>query len=406
MQGKQMVIVEEAEKIILAQVVDYGTEQLPFQEAMGRVLAQPIVADRDLPPFNRATMDGIAIQFDAFQKGVRAFAVKAVQAAGDEPVDIGSITECIEIMTGGALPESTDTVVRYEDVAIENGIATVQVDTLKKGQNIHPRGIDKLQKDIMVPSGTLISPPIIGVAASVGVNRLIVKKLPSVIIISTGDELVDVYEHPTPYQVRRSNGYTLQAALRSYGITAAMVHVPDIEPVIKAEIKKCLDTYDVLLLSGGISMGKYDLVPKVLEDLGVERLFHKVQQRPGKPFWFGAHPGGSKVFAFPGNPVSTFMCLYRYFIPWLKACTGNPGEKLYAMLDNDLTFEPALQYFLQVKLYINEAAQLMARPLQGNGSGDFSNLVETDAFMELPLEQSNFKQGTSYPVWPYKSIFI
>jgi molybdopterin molybdotransferase len=247
---------------------------------------------------------------------------------------------------------------------------------------------------------------VIGGAASVGLNQLVVNRLPAIIIISTGDELVDVHEQPTPYQVRRSNGYTLQAALRPYGIAAAMVHVPDIESVIKTEIKRCLDTYDVLLLSGGISMGKYDLVPKVLEELGVEKLFHKVQQRPGKPFWFGALPGGSKVFAFPGNPVSAFMCLHRYFIPWLKACSGGSSEKLYAMLDNDLVFEPPLQYFLQVKLYINEAAQLMARPLQGNGSGDFSNLVETDAFMELPLEQSNFKQGTPYPVWPYKSIFI
>jgi len=401
-----MVTTAEAEEIILNQVNDYGTEEVHFQQATGRILAGPIIADRDIPACNRATMDGIAIKYSAIEKGIKAFVIKATQAANEAPVDIQDDDGCIEIMTGAALSATTDTVIRYEDLDINTGKAALQTDAIKKGQNIHRKGIDKKDGDMIVPAFSLITPAIIGAAAFTGNETLQVKKRPRIVVISNGDELTDVSETPPAYKIRRSNSYTIKAALQQINLDAELLHLPDDGQIIEQEIKNCLAHYDALILSGGVSMGKFDLVAKTLEKVSVQNLFHKVQQRPGKPFWFGAHESGAKVFAFPGNPVSTFMCFHRYFVPWYRACMGLEIKKYYAILDNDISFEPQLQYFLQVKLGNNEKGQLIAIPVEGNGSGDLMNLAESDAFMELPMELNNFKKGDIYPVWPFNSIFI
>jgi molybdopterin molybdotransferase len=324
-----------------------------------------------------------------------------VQAAGEDPLPISQNDECIEIMTGAALPPSTDTVIRYEDLDIANGKAIFTGETILKGQNIHFKGKDKKQGDSLALSNQLITASIISLAASVGRSSLSVKKLPKVVIISTGDELVEVDQQPLPYQIRRSNIYTIQAVLQEYLIAADLLHIKDDHQLALEQIKDCISRYDVILLSGGISMGKFDYIPGVLEELAVKKHFHKVKQRPGKPFWFGTHPGNVTVFAFPGNPVSTFMCLYRFFLPWLEACLGLYKEAAYAVLDQDFSFKPALQYFLQVKLSLNKKAQMVAVPFEGNGSGDFVNLMNTNGFMELPLEWNDFKKGEIFRVWPF-----
>jgi molybdopterin molybdotransferase len=394
-----MTTVEEAEKIILAQLKDYGTETVSFELALGRVLAKNITADRDLPPFNRVTMDGIAIAYKAIEQGITAFKIKATQAAGDEPVVIDTADECIEIMTGAALSPTVDTIIRYEDLEIINGQAKLLIPDIKKGQNIHLKGKDKTKGDIVAAKNQLVTPAIISLAASIGKAGLLVKKLPKVMIISSGDELVDVADIPTDYQIRRSNNYTIKAVLKQHGLNADMLHIPDNAEITQQQIKSCLQNYDVILLSGGISMGKFDYIPQALEDLQVQKLFHKVEQRPGKPFWFGRHNNGVLVFAFPGNPVATFMCLHRYFLLWLNATLDLPEKPpVYAVLDKDFTFMPQLKYFLQVKLNFNEKGSLMAKPIEGNGSGDFANLADTDAFMELPLERNEFKQGEVHKV--------
>jgi molybdopterin molybdotransferase len=394
-----MTTVEEAEKIILAQLKDYGTETVTFEQALGRVLAENIKADRDLPPFNRVTMDGVAIAYQAIEQGITTFKIKATQAAGDEPVDIDTTDECIEIMTGAALSSTLDTIIRYEDLEIKDGTAKLLVTDIKSGQNIHKKGKDKKQDEVVAAANQLVTPAIISLAASVGKAELQVKKMPNVIIISSGDELVDVEDTPSDYQIRRSNNYTIKAVLKQQGVNADMLHIPDDLVTTKQQIQYCLQSYDVILLSGGISMGKFDYIPQALEDLEVNKLFYKVQQRPGKPFWFGRHDNGVLVFAFPGNPVATFMCLHRYFLLWLNATIGLPDKlPVYAQLAKDFAFMPQLKYFLQVKLSFTKQGMLSAQPIEGNGSGDFANLADTDAFMELPLERTEFKQGEVYQV--------
>lgn len=404
-----MTTVQHAEQIILAEARDYGTETVPFAQALGRILAADIVADRDLPPCNRVTMDGIAISYAAFETSVRTFHIKATQAAGDKPIDIEQSDYCIEIMTGAALPSSTDTVIRYEDVTINNSTATVNTESIRKGQNVHTKGKDKKQGTVVVQAGQAIDATVISMAASVGADALPVKKTPRTIIVSTGNELVDITAQPAPHEIRRSNSYTIHAVLKQYGINADMLHIADDPEATKLGLMPCFEQYDVIILSGGISMGKFDHVPQVLEELGVKKLFHKVQQRPGKPFWFGKYDNGTLVFAFPGNPVSAFMCLHRYFIPWLRATLINdPNSKFQipnsAILAEDVTFNPPLQYFMQVKISVSEQGQLLATPTEGNGSGDYTNLIDSNAFMELPLEQTNFKKGEAYRIWPFKQI--
>ena len=395
-----MITVERAEQIINAQARDYGTESIPFESALGRALAEDIKADRDLPPFDRITMDGIAISFNAFENGIRKFKIIGAQAAGDAPIDINSLDECIEIMTGAALPETVDTVIRYEDIDIQANIATVLVNNISKGQSLHFKGADKKQGEVVAAAGQLVTPAVISLAASVGKTELLVKKIPRVVIISSGDELVNVDETPSPYQIRKSNSYTLRSILRKYTLDTDIQHITDVPEIIHQKLDECLQNYDVIILTGGISMGKFDHIPNALKDLKVETLFHKVQQRPGKPFWFGKHDNGVLVFAFPGNPVAAFMCTHRYFLPWLNKSMGLSEQNVaYALLNKDFIFDPQLQYFLQVKLRIDTQAQLIAEPIAGNGSGDFANLADTDAFMELPLENSNFKKGEVYRVW-------
>ena len=398
----EMINVIEAERIIQSETINFGVEEVFYEHALGRVLAEHLYADRDLPPFNRATVDGIAIDFNAYRDGLHSFRIKAIQAAGETPIAISRIDECVEIMTGAALDESVNTVVRYEDLLVANEVADIRITGIKNGQNIHFKGKDKQKGQILAEANQIITPSMIGVAASVGKTKLLVKRNPRIVIISTGDEMVSADDVPTDFQLRRSNGVTIKSVLEKYKINADLLHLNDDFTLIKDELTRCLEEYDVLLMSGGVSMGKFDYVPQVLDELGVGKLFHKVKQRPGKPFWFGKSRNQKLVFAFPGNPVSVFMCLHRYFIPWLEASLGlKPFSQQYAILENDIYFQFPLQFFAQVKLRLNDRGMLMAKYVESNGSGDFSNLISTEGFMELALEKNEFKKGEVHKVWTY-----
>ncbi|MBB6330112.1 molybdopterin molybdotransferase [Chryseobacterium sediminis] len=396
----EMISVQQAEEILLSQIKDFGTEEIFYENALGRILAENILADCDLPPFDRSTVDGIAISFNSYESGIHTYKIKAVQAAGEVPAYIDAKDECIEIMTGAALHSSIDTVIRYEDITIDNNLVSFTI-PIKRGQNIHLKGKDKKAGEILVKANQVITPSILGVAASVGKTLLTVKKLPKVAIISTGYEMISPEDKPTPFQLRRSNGITIKSVLEKYKINADLLHLNDNFQLIKNELSQCIERYDILLMSGGVSMGKFDYLPKVCEELEVEKLFHKIKQRPGKPFWFGKSQNEKLIFAFPGNPVSVFMCLHRYFIPWLERSLEIPETIQYAILQNDLDFPFPLQYFAQVKLNVNQSGQLIAESVSTNGSGDFSHLAETNAFIELPLEKTEFRKGEVYKVWKY-----
>lgn len=400
--------VKDALNIILNSSENFGTEEVDFIDAVGRVLKEDIVADRDFPPFNRVSMDGIAISYDAFENGQRKFQIEGVQAAGSPQLTLKNKLNCIESMTGAMLPNGCDVVIQYELLDIENGIATVNLETVKSFQNIHKKGLDRTVGDILVKKDTLISPAEIGVLATVGKSIVIVAKQPKVMIVSTGNELVEVDQIPAEHQIRRSNVYTLISLLERLQIKADSAHILDDKEILKTKIQGFLNDYDVLIFSGAVSKGKFDFIPEVLDNLGVKKLFHKVKQRPGKPFWFGKKActersrSDKTVFAFPGNPVSTFVSCLKYFYPWYQKSMGlNFENKKQAILSDNYFFKPGLTYFLQVKLN-QENGKIYATPVTGKGSGDLANLVDSDAFLELPDDRSDFNKGEVFPVILYR----
>ena len=409
-----MISVEEAKNIILNSTQDFGVEEIPFIKSVGRILKEDIFADRDFPPFNRVSMDGIAIDYNAFEKGQRSFNIEGIQAAGSEQLTLKNSENCVEVMTGAVLPNNANTVIRYEDISIKNGIATINIDTINNAQNIHQKGKDGKVGDLLIKQNIKISAAEIGVLATVGKSFVKVAKQPKVMIISTGDELVGVDEFPLDHQIRRSNVFTLVSLLEKLNIPSETAHITDDKPVLKSKIETYLKDYDVLLFSGAVSKGKYDFLPEVFEELGVEKLFHKITQRPGKPFWFGQktfldtdkdkenkYQKNTIVFGFPGNPISTFVNCLVYFYPWYFKSVGLKVEEETAILAEDVIFKPNLTYFLQVKLSYR-FGHLIATPIAGNGSGDLASLVNADAFIQLPNDKNEFKTSDVFPIIRYR----
>jgi len=399
-----VITVEEAISLILDNPGEWGITRVSLVEAWGRILAEPLAADRDFPPFARVSMDGIAIDYDAFASGRRRFPVRGMQAAGMAPLQLGDPEGCLEIMTGAILPGGTDTVIRYEDLEMKEGRATVLTEDVRKGQNVHPRGADRRQGEQIVAPGVRLGGAELGLAAAVGKSTLQVRANPRVALLASGDELVDIDAEPLPHQVRISNIYALQGLFQSWGIPCGLFHITDERDEILRSLGKALEDFDALVLSGGVSAGKFDYVPEVLEELGVSKIFHKVKQRPGMPFWFGAGPGKT-VFALPGNPVASFMCTIRYIQPWLRASLSMaPLQPLFAVLEEDVTFNPSLTYFLPVRLRMAPDGTLHAQPRPGHGSGDLSNLTEADGFLELPPARNTFARGEAFPLWQYRTV--
>ncbi|MGB1018732.1 MAG: molybdopterin molybdotransferase MoeA [Chitinophagales bacterium] len=398
---ENIISVKEAVEIIQSQVEDFGEYIEGSFDSLHKILAQNIVADRDFPAYDNVRMDGIALKLESIQKGVKTFKIQGIQAAGSPAMLLENELNCIEVMTGSILPKNTDIVIQYEWISIKNGTATLNFEAFDKQQlsyfkNIQAKGFDKKAGSELIKKGTRISSAEIGILATVGTQNLVVKDQPKIIIISTGDELVAVSETPKSYQIRRSNVFALQAILQENGFESSTDHIADNKIVLKEKIASHLKNYDVLLFSGAVSKGKFDFLPEILQELGVKKLFHKVKQRPGKPFWFGKKEKKT-VFAFPGNPVSTYVGCLKYFLPWVNKSLGIDNKTKTAILAEDFDFKPKLYYFLSVSIE-EKNGQRYAIPQKGKGSGDLANLANADGFLELPAERTNFKKGEEFPI--------
>lgn len=394
-----MISFEEAFEKVLDHTIDVGTETLPLLSSTHRILAEDIMADRDFPPFNRSTKDGIAINYRAIEEGITEFPVQGVLSAGMSQQRLENASHCLEIMTGAVLPHNADTIIMYEETEIENGIAKI-TSTPKKGQNIHSQGSDIEKGEIILKKGTQITSAVIGVLASVGKHQVLVQKAPRICVISTGNELVEIHDTPEPHQIRKSNVISLSAALSNQRIAHELVHLPDVKEAIERKLEQVLEDFDVLMLSGGVSKGKFDYIPEVLDSLGVEKIFHRVAQRPGKPFWFGRHEkSGSVVFSFPGNPVSTFANYHVYFLSWLKVMNGDISTHIEVTLQEEVKSHPTLTLFLQVQTHWKDS-KLHARLIKGNGSGDLVSLAQAHGFIKVPKGEKVFEKGQTFTFFP------
>lgn len=392
-----MITVQEALNHVYNQAKPLAIEEVDLLQARGRVLAAAIVADRDFPPFHRATMDGIAIDATAFEHGQREFPVEAIQPAGYPQLTLQNTNYCIEIMTGAMLPVGCNAVIRYEDVELDNQVAQVQLDNVTAYQNVHLQGADEKEGQTLVKAGTKITPAIIAIAASVGLSNLSVYQLPRVAVCSTGDELVQITEQPEAHQIRQSNSFMLIAGLAQEGIMAERYHLPD-EPALMAErMTDLVKSYDVLLFSGAVSKGKFDFLPQVLQQLNMQTLFHSIAQKPGKPLLFGKFDNGVLVFGFPGNPVSTWICYQIYLRAWLYRSLNITLPTVQAAASKPLTFKPALTHHVLVKL-VNKDGKLVATPVNTSTSGDMVNLMQAEGYLSLPAEQDAFEAGTLFDV--------
>lgn len=387
----------EAEKRIGERLACLPIESLPLAQCAGAVLRENVYAERDQPPFDRVAMDGVAIHSDSLRSGgARRYKVQAIQAAGDPALTLGSRAACIEVMTGAVLPTECDAVIPVEQTQSHDGEVEINADlAIEPWQNVHRRGSDSRQGALLLSAGTRLSAPEVAIAASAGMARVRVSSQPMVVVISTGNELIEPGDPILPHQIRRSNVYAIASALRRQGFQrVADDHVLDDVESLKARLKFHLDTHDVLVLSGGVSMGRFDLVPRVLQELGVDVVFHKVAQRPGKPLWFGVAPSGAAVFALPGNPVSTLVCLGRYVVPALFAAMGQApqvAEKI--ALSAAVNVTPALAFFMPVRVEVDDWGRAWASPSPTNGSGDFLALAGTDGFVELPPGPNTYPKG-------------
>ncbi len=377
-----MISVSEASHIILNHLFTPVEEHVSVHEALGRVLMQDIVADTDLPHAHRVMMDGVAIRSEDWNRGTRTFSVAAVQHAGVAQMNLSDANTCIEVMTGAVCPAHADAVVPYEQIEIANGVAFIKDVELRPWLNIHLQGTDKKKGDVIVMRQTLLNAAHLAAIASVGGAQVAVASLPKVHIFSTGNELVEIATTPQPHQIRRSNVYALQQLLLARGITTTQSHLADNKAAIENALAEALATNDVILLSGGVSAGQLDLLPDALQAQGVEKLFHRIAQKPGKPMWFGKK-NKTIVFALPGNPVSTFFCAVRYVLPWLRASLFQQEKAMYAKLSHDFSVKTSLAYYLQVKLTVDVNGCTYAEPSSGSGSGDFANLAKADAFAEI-----------------------
>ncbi|GBR70454.1 molybdopterin molybdotransferase MoeA [Gluconobacter kanchanaburiensis] len=385
--------VTRAMELVLGYAGTFGTETVDLEMAAGRVLQQTIRAERAQPPYDRVMMDGIAFRYGSDLPLLS----HGTQRAGAPGQALPEGAACLDVMTGAVLPEGADTVVPVERLVRDGRMVRFEDGyEPRQGQFIHRRGSDCAAGTELLSGGRRLDGPALAVLAGNGHAQVSVSRIPSIGIVATGDELVDVGGPVRDWEIRRSNEYALTGALLSRGFNCIERSVvPDDLPLMMAALREQLSRHDVLILSGGVSMGAFDHVPRALSKLGVERVFHKVAQRPGKPLWFGVGPEGQRVFGLPGNPVSATTCGVRYVMPMLLAGQGLCRGKTHAVrLKAEAELIPTLTRFLPVRVGHDETGQAVAIPYPMPTSGDFSFLAATDGFVELPRGEGMAPRGT------------
>jgi molybdopterin molybdotransferase len=389
--------VAEAEAKILAHMPRFAAREEPLSACVDRVLAEDVGAERDQPPFNRVTMDGIAIAFHEWETGRRKFTVAGTQAAGAPPLMVSSSGQCVEVMTGTVLPTGTDTVIPVERVTRAGPDAEVSADAVVKSrQFVHPRGSDRTAGSLVLRAGTRLGPAEVAVLAGAGRATARVVELPRVAVISTGDELVDAGKPVAEHQIRSTNDRAIEASLARHRLgVVTRARLRDDANALAVAIDRLDSELDALVLSGGVSMGQFDFVPSVLEELGAKLVLHKIEQRPGRPMWFGVSARSKPIFALPGNPVSTLVCATRYLLPALRTAMGlPPAAPEFVELTAPVEASPTLTLFAPVTLSSSARGVVLAEPHATNTSGDFVALAGTDGFVELAAKRGAYPAGT------------
>ncbi len=397
---KQFITVQEAQQLIAQEARGWGTETVLLQNSFQRTLAATIMADRDYPPFNRAAMDGIAIRSEDFlDLKLTSFHIVAELLAGTSTPHILDAGQCFRIMTGAAVPSCANAVVKIEDCVLKDTTAVIAPDTkIRPWLNIALQGEDAKAKQAILQKGTLINATVLAALASVGKYEVSVLKKPSVAIIATGNEIVNVDAAAKPHQIRNSNTYALLGLLQSLGIEVTQHHLVDDDLGRLEQTLQAAMGCDVVIITGGVSMGTADYVPQVLEANGVRPIFHKVKIKPGKPIWFGSN-GYTTVFALPGNPMSVQTTFQVFVAPYLQlGMQQTPKPAIYLPLAIAKKQRVALDEYFPCTLVGQPSSVL---PLPHNGSGDIISNIAAHGIARHVADSGNLAAGVAveYIAW-------
>ncbi len=402
---KTVISVEEARRIVLDAISQsLGVEHLPLADALGRTLAEAVVSRDAIPPFDNSAMDGFAVCIEDFADDTATLDLIGEVAAGGVPTEAVRPGTCVRIMTGAPVPEGADAVAPVEWTETEAGRVQISRAPTPR-QHIRRAGEDVQPGDEMIAAGSVVTPPVVGMAATLGYPEIAVRMPPRVSVVATGDELVDAGTDPGPGQIRDANGPALAAQVVSAGGTVlGPFHARDDEADARVVLEQALDA-DVLLVSGGVSMGDYDIVKEVLDDLGVTWHFWKVRQRPGKPLAFGTHPFGTRgntlVFGLPGNPVSSSVCFEQYVRPALAVLLGRYTvlrPRIPAVLAEPVKKAAGLLHFIRGIAEFSSDGPLRVRPTGAQGSGLYSSMLRADVLIHLPEDMEHPAVGTPVEV--------
>lgn len=393
---------EQADATLSRFQLPLSFESVDLAQANGRLLVDSAVADRPVPAFDRICMDGYAFSAAAFEAGRRDFQVCGVARAGQPRASLPDPEACMEAMTGAVLPQGCDTAIQVEMTErIDDRRVRFMVDRFPKGSNVHRTGRDRKTGDEVIEAPALLGPGEVAALASLGIVRPTVAKLPRVVLVSSGDELVEPHREPLSHQVRQSNVWGIAASLESSGFGRPEIrHIPDDEATLRQILSRFVRESDVVLLSGGVSMGKWDLLPAVLVALGVERLFHGVAQQPGMPLWMGTSPRGGLVAGLPGNPLSAMTCFARHVRPILARSTGMRPLSFQVALREPIPASPGKTRFVPVKVERRGLVQA-ATPVPVTGSGDWAGVVGSDGFVEIPRGTESVATGSVVDFHPW-----
>jgi molybdopterin molybdotransferase len=381
-----MISVSEAIRIIVEQAKPLPTERVELSEALGRVLAEAIFADSDLPPFDRAQMDGYAVRSTDLSNVPTRLRVVGESAAGRGWHSTVNEGEAVRIMTGAPVPAGSDSVQKVEVTSEADEFVLVN-ETTRPGQFIVPRASEIRLGERVLSAGEEINAAKMAVLAAFGYAEVLVSRRPRVAVLATGTELVKVNEQPGADQIRDSNTYSLSAYAQLAGATVERLPLAGDDPeILQREIATAALRSDVLVLSGGVSMGVYDFTKAALHSLGAEIFFERVSLRPGKPTVF-ARLGHTLVFGLPGNPVSvsvTFNLFARTALRALQGCKGSSMKEEFAVLEHDVKGTIERTSYLPAQLETDEQGRLLALPLKWGGSSDFVAFALATALIIVP----------------------
>jgi molybdopterin molybdotransferase len=382
-----MISVTEAKKIITDNSVQERTESRPLSKSQGYILAKPVFSAVDTPPFHQSAMDGYAFSFKNWGGKNDLEVAGEIQAGNDGTLEIKSL-QAARIFTGAALPAATDTVVMQEHVTRNKKTIHIENAQLAKGVNVRLRGSQIKKGKLALSHGQLLTAPAISFLAGMGIEKVDVYSKPAISIIVTGKELIQPGSKITEGKIYECNSFALIAGLNALGITPNSVKVvDDLEEEIISAIRQQLNC-DILILTGGVSVGDYDFIPKTLEQCGVKNLFHKVKQKPGKPFYFGKR-SQTLVFGLPGNPASALTCFYEYIVLAIGGFTKKEYQQRIKMpLANDYKKKAGLTYFLKGKTNDEEVTIL-----KNQESYMMNSFAIANCLIELKEEKEQFMKG-------------